>query len=176
MIKGKKEWPVDVYYFPEAERIAAGLVKYAMKLYARWPDASGGVAKEGWMSAIGQFEHKKSGCEQLTELKAFVRPLLPEYCQWDLLSHFNILWPGGELLPHTHWENQFVAIYHVQGEGELVVGSKRVETKPGRLAIFHGIAEHHVPKAESARISVSINCRMVVKQGKANELLGALRK
>lgn len=147
---------LQVYQFAEHDRIASGLISLCLRLQKENPASALGVMKDGWSSPKGVID-----CEELFEVLGFFRSKLAKE-NFRLVPWFNILSRGGSIGRHNHWQSDFVAVYHVEGEGDLFVEQGgRVHLLagvPGRMAVFPAYLYHSVPDCiTSRRISVSIN-------------------
>jgi len=150
---------VQVYQFVDHDRIAPGLISFCLRLAKENPASALGVMKNGWSSSKG----KKWNCSELFELLAFFRSKLPEE-NFGLIPWFNILSRGGSIGRHNHSQSDFVAVYHVEGEGDLIIEHDgQVDLLagiPGRMAVFPAALFHSVPNCiASRRISISINAK-----------------
>lgn len=159
--------PIRTYDFPSSELLRNQLAVFIIGLAARFPDCSRKIMIDGWRSPIGDWLSGSALCPGLADLQAFVKERLPPSFDWDFLTWFEIVEPGGTILPHRHFEHQYVAHYTVEGTGDMVVsiGTKveRVAIESGRIVIVPGLALNSVPDPiEGIRISAVLNANMVV--------------
>ncbi len=166
---------LQVEQFPDHDRVRPFLMDYMEKLRARFIDCSRGVMTDGWRSPIGQWASGPAACPSLSEVKVFVQELLP-WPTWDFFTWFEHLKKGGLVRFHNHWEHQYFAYYHIEGNGEIrfQLGQKQevLELRPGLVAIAPGMAENGVVvPAPEPRFSLVVNANMVVKQGKHPALI-----
>jgi hypothetical protein len=159
---------IQIAQYPHHESLKYGLLEFALKLRGSFPNCNLGVMPKGWSSPRGQWERGSVNCRELTAIKEFIYPLLPEEDGWDFESWFNIMKAGCEIKSHNHFLSQWAAAYHVEGEGDLIFESgaeeRRIETRPGRIAIFPGLLKHRVDVIScERRVSIGINANRVVK-------------
>ena len=151
---------VQVYQFADHERVSQALIDFSEVLVKRYPATALGVMKHGWSSP--KFDTKiEWTCPELLELVDFFVEKLGEGF-WDLRPWFNILQAGGSIGHHNHSGADFAAVYHIEGDGDLVLdhGDKMdlLAPIPGRMAVFPGTLFHSVPHVPSPRrISLAIN-------------------
>ena len=162
---------IRVKQFEDHGRVEPGLIRFYDKLIESDPMTKEGTNKWGFSSGgkiVQQYDiNNEWRCPELDEIKAFFKTWLPDP-DFELFAWFTVLTSGGLMGVHDHtaWGGEYTGIYHVTGDGDLVIVEAPHQSKqiigfrPGQLIVIPSTCLHEIPECLSTkRMSISIDAR-----------------